>query len=152
MTVNEKITNLVSSGGVVYREEQTGSLEVALCGRLRSRTWSLPKGTPEEGETIQQTALREVQEETGLDVSIEAELGHIEYQFSRFQDTERFHKRVYFYLMSTHGGSTGLHDPEFDVVRWVPMDEARRTLTHVNEAQVIDRAIKALAIRSAAHE
>jgi ADP-ribose pyrophosphatase YjhB (NUDIX family) len=72
MTVNGKITNLVSSGGVVYRRGQAGSLEVALCGRLQSRTWSLPKGTPEEGETIQQTALREVQEETGLEVSIEA--------------------------------------------------------------------------------
>jgi 8-oxo-dGTP pyrophosphatase MutT (NUDIX family) len=152
MTVNGKITNLVSSGGVVYRRGQTGSLEVALCGRLQSGTWSLPKGTPEEGETIQQTALREVQEETGLEVSIEAELGHIEYQFSRSQGTERFHKRVYFYLMPTHGGSMDLHDPEFDVVKWVPMDEAPRTLTHMNEAQVIDRAAKALAERRSAHE
>jgi 8-oxo-dGTP pyrophosphatase MutT (NUDIX family) len=148
MTVNGKISNLVSSGGVVYRRGQAGSLEVALCGRLQSRTWSLPKGTPEEGETIQQTALREVQEETGL----EAELGHIEYKFSRSREIVRFHKRVYFYLMSTHGGSMDLHDLEFDVVKWIPMNEAASTLTHANEAQVIDRAAKVLAERSTDHE
>jgi len=152
MTVNGKISNLVSSGGVVYRRGQAGSLEVALCGRLQSRTWSLPKGTPEEGETIQQTALREVQEETGLEVSVEAELGHIEYKFSRSREIVRFHKRVYFYLMSTHGGSMDLHDLEFDVVKWIPMNEAASTLTHANEAQVIDRAAKALTERRSGYE
>ena len=152
MAVNGKIANLVSSGGVVYRRGQGEWVEVAVCGRLQSGTWSLPKGTPEEGETIAQTALREVQEETGLEVAIEAELGHIEYWFSRSQEATRFHKRVYFYLMSTHGGSMDLHDPEFDVVKWVSIDEAARTLTHANEAQVIDRAIQALAQRSPAHE
>ena len=152
MTVNGKISNLVSSGGVVYRRGQAGSLEVALCGRLQSRTWSLPKGTPEEGETIQQTALREVQEEIGLELSVQAELGHNEYKFSRSREIVRFHKRVYFYLMSTHGGSMDLHDLEFDVVKWIPMNEAASTLTHANEAQVIDRAAKVLAERSTDHE
>lgn len=131
----------VSAGGVVYREEE-GALLVALCGRLRPGTWNLPKGTPDDGETIEQTALREVREETGLEVEIEAPLGAIEYWFTR--DSTRFHKRVHFFLMGERGGSMDLHDPEFDVVEWFPAVQAVRTLTFDTEAGMVRKAIDAL--------
>ena len=57
--------NLVSAGGVVYRLGDQ-SIEIVLCGRIKPSRWSLPKGTPVEGEPIIQTAVREAQEETGL--------------------------------------------------------------------------------------
>ena len=135
------VANPVSAGGVVYRRTKEGLMEVVLCGRSQPYQWALPKGTPDEGETIEQTALREVREETGLETRIAAGLGHIEYWFTR--DGVRNHKRVHHYLMEPVGGDFALHDPEFDVARWFPVDEAIGALTHRNEAQVVERARRA---------
>ena len=142
------IREAMSAGGVVYREAD-GALFVALCGRLRPGTWNLPKGTPDDGESIEETALREVREETGLEVEIEERLGLIEYWFTR--EATRFHKRVHFFLMGERGGSVDLHDPEHDVVEWFPAVQAVRTLTFETEASMVRKAIEALAKRSAAN-
>ena len=68
-----------------------------------ARPWTLPKGTPESAETIEETALREVVEETGLEVRILAPVGAIDYFFT--QDGDRIHKTVHFFLMEPIGGS-----------------------------------------------
>lgn len=137
----------VSAGGVVYRKRQ-GRLEVVLCGRTRTATWNLPKGTPDDGETIEETARREVREETGLEVEIEAPLGHIEYWF--YGSSRRIHKRVYFFLMSERGGEFSNHDPEFDVVEWFAIDQAFESLTFPTEAEVVRRAMDSLATEGVA--
>ena len=141
MAGRSKAEQAVSAGGVVC-EERDGNVQVAVCGRLKTGLWALPKGTPDGGESLEETALREVREETGLDVAIAASLGHIEYWFTR--DRERIHKRVYFYLMRPCGGTFDDHDPEFDVVRWVSTEEALDTLTYPSEREVLRRAIAAL--------
>ena len=130
----------VSAGGVVYKTSN-GSIELVLCGRTRAQTWSLPKGTPEPGESMEQTALREVREETGLDVELQRPLGSIKYWFVRPGDRVRCRKTVHFYLMSPTGGSTDLHDPEFDDVRWFPAAEALRLLTYANESRIAEEAL-----------
>ena len=117
-------------------------MEVVLCGRHRPHQWALPKGTPNEGETIEETALREVREETGLEVRIVGNLGHIEYSFSR--NGVRNLKRVYHYLMEPNGGRFENHDPEFDVVEWFPEAEALIVMTYENEAVVVERARRAV--------
>ena len=136
-----RVAQAVSAGGVVC-EEHEGGVMVALCGRLKTGLWALPKGTPDGAESLEETALREVREETGLAVEIAASLGHIEYWFTR--DAERIHKRVYFYLMRPCGGSFDDHDPEFDVVQWATPDDALRMLTHATEQEVLRRALQAL--------
>lgn len=141
------MSEAVSAGGVVYRREQ-GDLFIALCGRTRSRTWALPKGTPDAGETIEETALREVREETGLEVEIEAPLGEIEYWFAR--PPQRIHKRVHFYLMGERGGRFEDHDPEFDVVEWFSAADALDSLTYPTEAEVVRRALLVLVPAAAA--
>ena len=141
MAGRPRVTEAVSAGGVVYKDG-AGGLMVAICGRTSSGLWALPKGTPDDGETIEQTALREVTEETGLQVAIEAPLGHIEYWFQR--QSERIHKRVHFFLMAERGGSFAHHDPEFDVIEWAPAAEALRTLTYPTEQEVVRRAIDEL--------
>ena len=129
----------VSSGGVVYRWVD-GRLEVVLCGRDEPVRWSLPKGTPDPGETLEETALREVQEETGLEPVIEDRIRSIDYWFSDKDNEVRFHKTVHFYLMSFVGGDLSLHDPEFDVVQWFPYEEAVEGLAYPNEAEVLREA------------
>ena len=141
-----RIKSLVSSGGVVYRQ-QNGSLETVLCGRSEPVRWSLAKGTPDPGETLEETALREVREETGLDVRLDSSLGSIEYWFSDRGSEVRYHKTVHFYLMVPVGGDTAQHDPEFDVVRWFQVDEALETMAYNNEADVLRRALAVITER-----
>ncbi len=147
MARKENVAEAVSAGGVVY-SNSGGGVKVVICGRVESGLWALPKGTPNSGETLEQTALREVSEETGLEVAIESPLGHIEYWFAR--QTQRIHKRVYFFLMSARGGSFDGHDPEFDIVEWAPADYALATLSHKTEREIVRRALDALGRREAA--
>jgi 8-oxo-dGTP pyrophosphatase MutT (NUDIX family) len=133
----------VSAGGVVYRRSNAdGPVEIALVGRLRPKRWALPKGTPEVGETLEGTAVREVGEETGLLVRIEQPLDQIQYWF--IWGGVRHFKTVHFYLMQMTGGDTANHDGEYDVVEWFPIGEALRRLSYPNEARVVDKAQQVL--------
>ena len=131
----------VSGGGVVWRRGAVG-LEVVLCGRSLEKRWVLPKGTPDVGETIEETALREVREETGLEVRLGTRLGSIRYWYTA--DGLRYHKAVHHWLMEPTGGDLSLHDHEFDQVEWYPIAEALRLLTHENERRVVREAARAL--------
>lgn len=135
-----RIRELVSAGGVVYRVGN-GAVEVVICGRIGPGTWNLPKGRPNEGESIEDTALREVEEETGLQVSVQDSLGSIEYKFEDFSTGVHYHKEVHHYLMTKVGGSLAFHDEEFDQVIWIPIGEAVKLMTYENDVDVLKRAI-----------
>ena len=113
-------------------------VEVALVGRSHAGIWTLPKGTPQPGETIEQVAVREVQEETGLKVRLIAYIGSISYSFVR--DQVRYQKQVRHFLMEAIGGDTALHDQEYDRVEWFPISEASRRLTYQNEVNILYQA------------
>ena len=126
---------------------------MALCGHIDGAgyDWGLPKGTPEPGETRTETAIREV---TGGDriwkSSSTTTLARLKYTFPWPNDGLRVeepdnkqvigHKTVLFYLMSATGGSTDLHDHEFDDVQWFPADTALRSLRYENEAGIVKMA------------
>jgi 8-oxo-dGTP pyrophosphatase MutT (NUDIX family) len=131
-----------SAGGVVHRSSD-GAIEILLVHRRRPALWALPKGTPDVGESLTETALRETREETGVEVQIEVSLGAITYFFVR--QATRFHKTVHFFLMRPIGGSLEDHDHEFDEVRWVGLDEALALMTHATEREVVHRALPLLA-------
>ena len=114
------------------------SMEVALVGRSHAGIWALPKGTPQSGETIEQVAVREAQEETGLQVRLIGYIGSISYSFVR--DQVRYHKQVRHYLLEAIGGDTALHDHEYDLVEWFPLYEACRRLTYQNEVHILYQA------------
>lgn len=135
-----RIEHQVSAGGVVYRQSE-GQLQIVLCGRKDPLLWALPKGTPALGENLEQTALREVREETGLEVAAKVPLGYIEYWFSRLQDSVRCHKKVYFYLMVSTGGDLSLHDTEFDYACWFADSEALKVMTYTSEVGVVNKAL-----------
>jgi 8-oxo-dGTP pyrophosphatase MutT (NUDIX family) len=130
-----------SAGGIVVRRTGQG-LELILGKRRRERdgvTWSLPKGTPDGSETIEQTALREVSEETGLEVRILAPVGPIQYYF--VQSGQRIHKTVHYYLMAPTGGDLAQHDHEFDEVRWFGAAEAEAIMSFPTERDIVVRAL-----------
>lgn len=135
-----------SAGGVIHRSN--GELiEVVLVHRRRPLLWALPKGTPDSGETIEETALRETREETGIAAEIEAPLRAIQYFFVR--RGTRFHKTVHFFLMRPVSGALEDHDAEFDEARWVQLEEARELLSYPTERLVLEQAAELLHERKA---
>lgn len=134
-----------SAGGVVIRHHK-GGMEVALAARRTRRgdlAWGLPKGLVEKGEEPSQTAVREVQEETGLQARILQPLGDISYWY--VWEGERIRKKVTFFLMEAVGGDISQHDYEMEDVRWFPLEQAPRKASYSSERDVLRRAADALA-------
>lgn len=129
----------VSAGGVVYRRGESG-IEVVLCGRSDDGIWGLPKGTPDAGESLEEAALREVSEETGLQVRLVGKIGTMQYWFALPQEGVRYHKFVHHFLMEPIGGSIEDHDWEYDKVEWFVLAEALKAMTYKNEAQMVRKA------------
>ncbi len=134
----------VSAGGVVVRCTPDARLEVVICRRPSTGLLALPKGTPEPGETREQTALREVREETGLSVAIIGDLGSVRYTF--MAEGVLHDKRVYHYLMEPVGGSVDDHDGEFESVEWLPLESVTLArMTYDTDVEILNRAILAMA-------
>ncbi len=108
----------------------------------RSRITALPKGGPHAGERPEQTAGREVREETGINVDVREPLGDVTYWYRR--GGQKIHKTVHFYLCDFVSGSTADHDHEVDDARWIPLREAATALTYPGERQLIERALSKL--------
>jgi 8-oxo-dGTP pyrophosphatase MutT (NUDIX family) len=138
--VRLRAATATSAGGIVVRYE-SGRAWLVVGSRRRERdgwTWTLPKGTPKPGETREETALREVAEETGLLVRITGPLDSIEYWF--VQSGQRIHKTVHYFMMEPIGGDLANHDHEFAQVRWITFDEAASVLTFETERILVARA------------
>jgi 8-oxo-dGTP pyrophosphatase MutT (NUDIX family) len=133
------VEEAVSAGGVVFRFRNDRA-EIVLVARPATNLWALPKGTPEPGESLEETARREVSEETGLHVAIVQPLADIEYSFPKPRGAGRVDKVVHHFLMTPNGGDVTNHDHEYDLVAWYGVDEALRLMTYDNERSVVQRA------------
>jgi 8-oxo-dGTP pyrophosphatase MutT (NUDIX family) len=119
-----------SAGGVVVRGDQLAAIVPFKRGPDGQRVLGLPKGHPEPGESTEQAALREVREETGLEVELLA------------QPVE---KTVAFDLMRFVAGSLADHDHEIEEARWISLAEAERALTFEGEREIARRALSRIA-------
>jgi ADP-ribose pyrophosphatase YjhB (NUDIX family) len=134
-----------SAGGLVV-DLSGDSPRGVLIGRLDRRgrlLWTLPKGHIEVGESAEETALREVREETGLTGEIVAELGVIDFWF--VADGRRVHKTVRHYLIRRVGGELSTADHEVQEVAYVPVAEIAGKLAHPDERDLADAAQRLLA-------
>ncbi len=122
-----------AAGGAVVRDDL-----VAVVHRPKHDDWSLPKGKLDPGETWEQAALREVEEETGLRCTLAEPL-----ESTRYTDRKGRPKEVRYWRMEV-AADTGLGpDDEVDELRWVPLDEAGTLLTHAHDRALVRAVCRA---------
>ena len=132
-----------SAGGVVVRGDEVAVIVPKKLSPEGRRVLGLPKGHPDEGETMQQAAAREVREETGLEAELSEKLGDVEYWYQR--KGRRILKKVTFYLFEYRSGSVEDHDDEIEEARWMPLEQAARELSFPGEREMVKRALSRLA-------
>jgi 8-oxo-dGTP pyrophosphatase MutT (NUDIX family) len=133
-----KSRNEVSAGGVVYRRADHG-VEILICKDGGYHRWVLPKGLIATGEAPEQTAVREVAEEVGVQARVVAPLGDPEKYVYRARGVLVF-KSVYYFLMEYESGSEAEHDREMEEVRWAPIEQAIELLHYKAAKEVVSRA------------
>ena len=121
-----------AAGGIVWRAGGGGVPEVLVVHRPKYEDWSFPKGKREEGETDEETALREVQEETGLLCHLGPELPGTSYM-----DRKGRPKAVRYFVMTVVDGEFAPSD-EVDEVRWLRLPTARTLLSYDRDRGVLD--------------
>jgi 8-oxo-dGTP pyrophosphatase MutT (NUDIX family) len=126
-----------AAGGIVHRRRPDGTVEVLVIHRPEYEDWTLPKGKLDPGETAEQAAVREVEEETGIKASLGALAGSTEYY-----DRHGRSKRVDYWLMEPEGEIPAEFEPndEVDEIRWLPVDRLRDVLTHEHDAELVEAA------------
>jgi 8-oxo-dGTP pyrophosphatase MutT (NUDIX family) len=132
-----------SAGGVVVRGDEAIVIVPTRRGAQGQRVLALPKGHVDPGETPDQTALREVREETGVEAELVEKLGDVRYFYQR--SGRRIFKRVTFYLFAYRAGSLDDHDDEVEEARWMPLTEAVEALSYDGEREMAERALSAVA-------
>lgn len=137
----------ISAGAVVYKEED-GEHKFALlyhdyAPEGRDRRWSLPKGTMHNTETLEETVLREVREETGLVVELEKYIGAGHAQFTLEENGWGVDRTIHYFVARMTGGDPADMDDEHDGLEWFTAEEAKLVLIDnpiKQEQRFIERA------------
>ena len=125
-----------ASGGVVWRRADDGSLELVVVHRPRYDDWSLPKGKLDPGESWEEAALREVDEEVGLRCRLGEELPPVGYR-----DNKGRAKVVRYWLMEPEDdGAPFTPNAEVDEMRWVDVEDAAALLSYPHDAELVRAA------------
>ncbi|HDO22903.1 MAG TPA: NUDIX hydrolase [Nitrospirae bacterium] len=132
-----------SAGGVVYRKNGD-EIEIILIKIRNGTVITLPKGRVNEGESLAETALREVREEAGINGTIEAYLEDVSYWFYSKEENVKYKKKVHYYLMRYVNGKTTDHDSEVEDVAWMNLEEAVDKVVYKTDRQILKKARKML--------
>ncbi|MFQ5909624.1 MAG: uracil-DNA glycosylase family protein [Thermoplasmata archaeon] len=130
--------SVCSAGGVILRGGR-----ILLIRKRSEKLWCLPKGHREKGEDSEQTALREMREETGLGLSeVEGKLCSVEYSYYWPQTDVNYYKEVTYFLARAPGNQKPKLESRFDRYRWCTEQEALKLLHHRNDISVAKKAFK----------
>jgi 8-oxo-dGTP pyrophosphatase MutT (NUDIX family) len=135
----ERVTEL-SAGGIVLRHDENGGTEVLLIQHSTHKGWGFPKGWIEPGETQQQAALREVEEESGVRAEIIADLPPTRYFYVNRQK-QRVAKTVTWFLMRYVATGTQTHAHEVSAVEWIHLESVHARLTFKNDKDLFSMAL-----------
>lgn len=124
-----------AAGCVVWRRGDAGETEILVIHRPRYDDWSLPKGKVDEGETDEECALREVEEETGLRCRLGRELPSV-----RYRDRSDRPKVAMYWLAEPADGAGARPQNEVDAVEWLGLAAARERLTYGHDRDLIRAA------------
>jgi 8-oxo-dGTP diphosphatase len=132
----------LAAGGVILRRDRNDSIEVLLVHRPRYNDWSFPKGKLDEDESLEEAAVREVREETGLRCRIVRQLSVARYDY-RTANGSRKPKAVHYFLMEpVKGRLRSEFDDEIDSVEWVSIDEAASRLSYGFDRALLSEVTK----------
>lgn len=131
-----------SAGGVVYRQKDKGkTIEWLICKHSGYHKWVLPKGIVEEKESPEDTALREVNEETGVKAKIINKImPDVAYKYTK--NGILVDKKVEFFLMEYASGDIKDHCWEMEEIKWIKAEEALKLLEFPTEKRVFEEAVK----------
>ena len=124
-----------SCGGIIFYKTRQ-NVKILLVKNNNGRYWSFPKGHIEDGETEQETAIREIKEETGLDVTLVNSLREI----SEYCPFGKIRKRVVFFLARAFTDNVKIQEEEIDSYIWVDLQQARKLCSYDNDLRIIDKA------------
>lgn len=121
-----------AAGGLVFRENSKGKLKILVAHRPRYDDWGLPKGKADKGETPEETAIREVLEETGYHCRIVAPIGTTRYRINSGI------KEVNWFAMRPLPDSPGFKkNKEVDEIRWISRKKAKQELDYENDRDLV---------------
>jgi len=129
-------TEILAAGGIVI-DLATGAPRVLIVHRPRYDDWSFPKGKLDAGETVEEGALREVREETGLACRIIRELATMRYGYRTRNSGRLRPKTVYYFLMERISGDIAVPGDEVDRAEWCDLDEAGRKLSYEQDRTLL---------------
>lgn len=129
---------VLAAGAVCWRVSKKGKPKILLVHRTQHKDVSLPKGKVDPGETLPETAVREIAEETGLIIALGAPLGVVEYTLPGGRD-----KQVYYWAGEVsddaRANSTFVSNDEIESLRWVGLKRARKVLSYPHDIDIVDR-------------
>lgn len=128
-----------SCGAIIFYKTKQNT-KVLLVKNNSGRYWGFPKGHIEEGENEQETAIREIKEETGLDVTIFDNFREI----SEYCPFGKIRKRVVFFLAQAFTDNVKIQEEEIDSYIWVDLQQARKICVYDNDLRIIDKAETAI--------
>ena len=124
-----------SCGGIIFYKTRQ-NVKILLVKNNNGRYWSFPKGHIEDGETEQETAIREIKEETGLDVTLVNSFREI----SEYCPFGKIRKRVVFFLARAFTDNVKIQEEEIDSYIWVDLQQARKLCSYDNDLRIIEKA------------
>ncbi len=128
-----------SCGAIIFYKTKQNT-KILLVKNNKGRYWSFPKGHVEYGENEQQTALREIKEETGLDVVIFDGFREI----SEYCPFGKIRKRVVFFLAQAFTDNVKIQEEEIDSYIWVDLQQARKLCSYENDLRIVEKAETAI--------